>query len=293
MSIQTVAVVGSGFMGSGIAQVCAQSGFPVCLVDIDEQRLAHAQKSIRWSVEKLVSKGVVADAVDEVLGRVSTARHLEAAAEADLAIEAVYEQIALKQEVFAQLHHLCKAEAILASNTSTIPIAKLAQATKRPDRVIGMHFFGPVPLMRLLEITPNPRTDEAVTQSIVDFAYAVGKNPILVRQDIPGFLMNRIFGAMACEAIRLVERGAGSIEEIDQGMCDGFNMRVGPLCIADLAGLDISLNAFNVMHGLDPEYLPKAPALLERLVREGHLGAKSGQGFYIWDENGKRRGPAF
>lgn len=293
MSIQTVAVVGSGFMGSGIAQVCAQSGFPVCLIDVDEQRFARALKTIRWSVEKLVAKGVVADAVDEVLGRVSTARRLEAAADADLAIEAVYEQIALKQEVFAQLHHLCKAEAILASNTSTIPITKLAQATKRPDRVIGMHFFGPVPLMRLLEITPNPQTDETVTQTIVDFAYALGKNPILVRQDIPGFLMNRIFGAMACEAIRLVERGAGSIEEIDQGMCDGFNMRVGPLCIADLAGLDISLNAFNVMHSLDPEYAPKAPALLERLVREGHLGAKSGQGFYIWDENGKRHGPAF
>ena len=105
--------------------------------------------------------------------------------------------------------------------------------------------------------------------------------------------MNRIFGAMACEAIRLVERGAGSIGEIDQGMCDGFNMRVGPLCIADLAGLDISLNAFNVMHSLDPEYMPKAPALLERMVAEGNLGAKSGQGFYIWDESGKRRGPAF
>ncbi|MCC6489342.1 MAG: 3-hydroxyacyl-CoA dehydrogenase family protein [Candidatus Hydrogenedentes bacterium] len=293
MSIQTVAVVGSGFMGSGIAQVCAQSGFHVCLIDIDEQRFARALKSIRWSVEKLVSKGVVADAVDEVLNRISTARDLGAAAEADLVIEAVFEQIALKKEVFAQLQTLCKTEAILASNTSTIPITQLALATKRPGRVIGIHFFGPVPLMKLVEIIPNPQTDEAVTHAVLDFAYALGKNPILVRQDIPGFLMNRIFGAMACEAIRLVECGAGSIEEIDQGMCDGFNMRVGPLCIADLAGLDISLNAVNVMHSLDPEYTPKAPALLERMVSEGHLGAKTGQGFYIWDENGKRHGAAF
>ena len=293
MEFHRIAVVGSGFMGSGIAQVCAQAGFDVVLIDIDQKRLERACASIKWSVEKLASKGALPDTVDHVLDRVSTALSYDAAKGADLLIEAVYERIDLKLEVLAELDGICDTRTVFASNTSTIPITKLAAATKRPERFIGTHFFGPVPLMRLVEIIPNPKTDEEVVRAALDFAHAVGKNPVLVKQDIPGFLMNRIFGAMACEAVRLVERGAGSIEDIDNGMCDGFNMHVGPLCIADLAGLDVSLNAFNVMHDLDPTYAPKAPELLHKLVREGKLGAKTGEGFYLWDDHGKRLGPAF
>ncbi len=293
MKFHKVAIVGSGFMGCGIAQVCAQARFDVALIDIDPERLDRARRTIQWSVEKLVLKGAVTDSVDCILNRIETAMSYDAAADADLLIEAVYEAIDLKLKVLGELDAICNGNAVFASNTSTIPITRLAGATERPDRFIGMHFFGPVPLMRLVEVIPNPQTDETTIASVMDFASALGKNPVLVKQDIPGFLMNRIFGAMACEAVRLVERGVGSIEDIDRGMCDGFNMRVGPLCIADLAGLDVSLNAFNVMHELDPEYAPKAPELLHKLVGEGKLGAKSGEGFYRWDDNGKRLGPAF
>ncbi len=293
MGFKNIAIVGAGFMGSGIAQVCAQSGFKAVLIDLDEKRLTRARRSIAWSVDKLATKGALPDGVENVLKRITASVSLGAAKEADLVVEAVYEDITLKLDVLAKLDEMCRPQTILGSNTSTIPIAKLAGATMRPDQVIGIHFFGPVPLMRLVEIIPNPQTREDVTEAVLDFAYALGKNPVLVKQDIPGFIMNRIFGAMVCEAVRLVERGVGTIEEIDQGMCDGFNMRVGPLCIADLAGLDVSLNAFNVMHELDPGYSPKAPDLLVRLVSEGKLGAKSGEGFYIWAENGKRQGPAF
>ncbi|MCL4691514.1 MAG: 3-hydroxyacyl-CoA dehydrogenase family protein [Candidatus Hydrogenedentes bacterium] len=293
MEFQKIAIIGSGFMGSGIAQVCAQAGYQAVLVDIDELRLEKALESVEWSVGKLVSKGALKESMDTILGRIETASSYDAACDADLLIEAVYEEVNLKEKVLSELDEVCGLDTVFASNTSTIPITKLAAATNRANRVIGMHFFGPVPLMRLVEIIPNPQTTDEVVQAALEFARSVGKNPILVKEDIPGFLMNRIFGAMTCEAIRLLERGAGSIEDIDNGMCDGFSMHVGPLCIADLAGLDVSLNAFNVMHALDPDYAPVAPELLHRLVSEGKLGAKTGEGFYRWDEFGKRLGPAF
>jgi 3-hydroxybutyryl-CoA dehydrogenase len=292
MSIQSVAVIGSGFMGGGIAQVSAQAGYAVTLMDLDTSRTQHALQVIRWSVEKLSSKGFLKDAPDVVMGRIATTTDLNAARDVDLVVEAVFEKIDVKQEVLRKLDGICSSKTILGSNTSTIPITTLAEATKRPDRVIGIHFFGPVPLMRLVEIIPNPQTSKAVVDTVLAYGKAVGKSPVLVKKDIPGFLMNRVFGAMACEAMRLVESGAGSVEDIDQGMCDGFNMRMGPIGISDLAGLDISLNAFAVMHQLDPKSFTEPPAILVRLVKEGKLGAKTGEGFYRWSEDGKRLGPA-
>ncbi|GMU91357.1 MAG: 3-hydroxybutyryl-CoA dehydrogenase [Candidatus Hydrogenedentota bacterium] len=292
-TIQRIAVVGAGFMGSGIAQVCAQAGYTVALIDTSSAQLSRARRSIEWSVVKLESKALLDETAAKVLERIATSGELDAARDADLVVEAVFEDVDAKLGVFRVLDDLCGPDAILGSNTSTIPITRLASATRRPERVIGVHFFGPVPLMRLVEIIPHAGTKETVVEATVAFGRAVGKNPIVVKKDIPGFLMNRIFGVMACEAIRLLEDGAGSIEDIDQGMCDGFNLRVGPLCIADLAGLDIALNAFRVMHELDPARIPAPPALLEKLVRAGKFGAKSGEGFYRWAENGKRMGPAF
>ncbi|GMV99164.1 MAG: 3-hydroxybutyryl-CoA dehydrogenase [Candidatus Hydrogenedentota bacterium] len=293
MPIKTVAIVGSGFMGSGIAQVVSQAGCNVRLIDTSEISLAKAHAIIGWSLEKLASKNLVKEPVEAIFSRIVCTTDYGAASDVDLAIEAIYEDVELKQELFGQLDSLCSPDTILASNTSTIPITKLAAATKRAERVIGTHFFGPVPLMRLVEVIPNPATLPEVTDAVMAFARFVGKNPVLVKKDIPGFLMNRIFGAMSCEAMRLVEESAGTIVDIDQGMCDGFNLQAGPLAISDLAGLDICANAFSIMHEIDPARFPEIPEILKRLVREGKLGAKTGEGFYLWSPQGKRMGPAF
>ena len=291
--MKRVAVIGAGFMGSGIAQVSAQAGYAVTLVDVAEDRLEFARNAIAWSLSKLENKEQLDAPAAAVANRIQTSTEYTAANDADLVIEAVYEDRAIKLNAISTLDSICRSDTIIGSNTSTLPITQLASASKHPERVIGIHFFGPVPLMRLVEITPAPTTSQAVIDAVLAFGRSVGKNPVLVKKDVPGFLMNRIFGAMTCEAIRLVEDSVGSIDDIDQGMCDGFNFRVGPLCIADLAGLDIALNAFQVMHDLDPTRMPAPPALLVRLVSEGKFGAKSGEGFYRWEKNGKRLGPAF
>ena len=291
--MKRIAVIGAGFMGSGIAQVSAQAGYSVTLIDVAEDRLEFARNAIGWSLSKLENKEQLGAPASVVADRIHTSTAYESAHDADLIVEAVYEDRETKLTAIRTLDSICRSDAIIGSNTSTIPITQLAAASKHPERVIGIHFFGPVPLMRLVEITPAPTTSQSVIDTVKDFGLSVGKNPVLVKKDVPGFLMNRIFGAMTCEAIRLVEDGVGSIEDIDQGMCDGFNFRVGPLCIADLAGLDIALNAFQVMHDLDPSRMPAPPALLRQMVDEGKLGAKSGEGFYRWGKNGKRLGAAF
>ncbi|MBX7257761.1 MAG: 3-hydroxyacyl-CoA dehydrogenase family protein [Candidatus Hydrogenedentes bacterium] len=283
MTLKRIGVVGAGFMGTGIAQVCAQARLDIVLVDVRESQLDRALKTIAWSLNKLAEKGLLDESPKSILNRIVPSPTYDACADADLVVEAVFEELHAKHEVLTQLATICPASTILGSNTSTIPITRLAENMKAPERVIGIHFFGPVPLMKLVEIVPHAATRAAVTQRVLEFIRALGKNPVLVKQDIPGFLMNRIFGVMAIEAIRLVETGAGSVADIDQGMCDGFNMRVGPLAIADAAGLDIMLNACRVMHELDPSRIPEPPALLVDLVKAGNLGAKSGQGFYRWD----------
>jgi 3-hydroxybutyryl-CoA dehydrogenase len=291
MAIQNVAVVGGGFMGSGIAQVAAQSGHAVTLIDPDPQQLEKGRATIAWSAERLHKKKFIPDDADTVLGRINSTNDRSGCADADLVIEAVYEDVAVKHEVLAELDGLCSKNTILASNTSTIPITKLSEVTQRG--VIGTHFFGPVPMMKLVEIIPTETTPLEHVETVTAFCKKVGKNPILVQKDIPGFLMNRIFGAMTCEAMRLVESGAGSVEDIDQGMQDGFNMRLGPLAISDMSGLDIALNAFHVMAELDSEHMTEPPAVLKRLVEQGKLGMKTGEGFYKYDEKGRRLGPAF
>ncbi len=291
MDIDSVAVVGAGFMGGGVAQVCAQAGLGVRLIDVAEDRLEKAQKAIRWSVEKLVSKGRLDEPADAILERLATSTSLDATADADLVIEAVFEDFETKKGVFRALNGLCKPGAILGSNTSTIPITQIAGTTDRADRVIGVHFFGPVPLMRLVEIIPNPKTSQDVVDTILEFGRRVGKRPILVKKDVPGFLMNRIFGGMTFWALKCLEDGIGSAQDIDQGLCDGFNLNVGPLEIADRAGIDITFHAMRVPHELEPENMPAPPAILERMIGEGKLGVKTGEGFFRYDEHGKRLAP--
>jgi 3-hydroxybutyryl-CoA dehydrogenase len=289
-TITNVAVIGAGYMGSGIAQTCAQAGFTVTLIDSQKKALETAAKRMTWSVEKFAAKGKLDEGASAVLARLTYGTDLTLLASADLVIEAIYENREAKEAVL-RAAETAAPSAILGSNTSTIPITLLAECLARPEHFLGIHFFGPVPLMKLVEVIRGDATSDTTLDTIVAFTRSLGKNPVIVNKDVPGFIMNRLLGAMAIEAIRLVEDGIAAVDDVDEGMCDGFNLRIGPLAICDNAGLDICLNAFRVMHDLDPERMAAPPALLERLVADGKLGAKSGEGFYTYDAQGKRIAP--
>ncbi len=293
MPIQKIGVVGAGFMGTGIAQTSAMAGMPVIIADQDIETVTRGLEKTRWSLEKLHRKGDITEQPEVIMQRITPTTDMEGFAGCDLIIEAVYEDPGIKEAIFAKLDEWASPHALLASNTSTIPITRIAAATKRPERVIGLHFFGPVPMMKLLEIVRGEKTSDETLHASLEYARAIGKNPVVVNKDVPGFLMNRVFGAMVLEAMRLVDEGIGTAADIDQGMCDGFNMRRGPIAIADSAGLDITFFAFSLIHQLEPNRFPECPPVLARLVSEGKLGRKTGEGFYKWDDEGRIIGPAF
>jgi 3-hydroxybutyryl-CoA dehydrogenase len=292
MQNRRVLVIGSGYMGSGIAQVVAQSGFSVTLVDSDAGALARGLDSIRSSLEKLASKGRLAEPPQRVLARIKALPEISYDQEIGWVIEAVFEDIEVKGPLFGQLDSIFPPEVILASNTSGIPITELASWTANPERVIGLHFFGPVPMMQLVEVIRGRRTADHVQSRSIEFVRALGKTPLVVRADVPGFVVNRILGAAINEAIRLIEWGIASPEDIDQGMKLGLNWKVGPLEIADNAGLDTVLRATVAQFLLNPTPERAPSELLLRLVRGGRLGKKSGEGFYRYDEHGRRIGPS-
>ena len=286
--MERVLVVGAGFMGSGIAQVAAQAGYQVHLVDIEPAVVDRALKDIRWSVEKLAAKGVLKESPQQVLARISTEKDLASAAEVDWVIEAAPEEEELKRGIFRELDRISRPETILATNTSSIPITRLAASTTRPARVLGLHFFGPVPLMRLVEVVKGEKTSVEVFERGVSFVQSLGKTPLRVQRDIPGFVMNRIFSAAFREAVELVEQGIATPEDIDVGMRLGYGWNVGPFEIADIAGLDTVARVGRSMHALGAEHLALTSDLIERMVAEGRLGRKVGKGFYRYSPEGKR-----
>ena len=286
MTIRRIAVIGAGTMGHGIAYVAAASGYEVRLADADTATLATGIRRIAEAFDRAIERGkATPESRDASLARVTSAAQAnEAAREADLVIEAVPERLELKQSIFSDLEATVSPEAILASNTSSLSITRIAQGLVHPERVVGLHFFNPVPVMRLLEIVRGERTTDAVVATSRAFATSLGKTPIVVH-DTPGFATSRLGVVLGLEAIRMLEQGVASAEDIDRAMELGYNHPMGPLRLTDVVGLDVRLAIAEHLHATFGDDTYRPPALLRRLVSEGKLGRKSGQGFYSWEKD--------
>jgi len=278
-----LAVIGAGLMGAGIAQVAAQAGWEVTLRDLDDAAVQRGLAGIRRSLERFATKGAIAaEDVDKAVARITPTTDLEAAADADVVVEAVFEKLELKQSVFRDLDRICKGDAVLATNTSAIPVTQIASVTERPESVVGTHFFSPVPMMKLCELVRGYKTSDETLARARAFAEEVGKTCIVVNRDIAGFVTTRLIAALVVEAVKLVESGVVSAEDLDTACRLGFGHPMGPLATTDMTGVDVLVNATRNIYNdtADEKFFP--PELLIRMVTAGDLGRKTGQGFYSY-----------
>jgi len=279
-----LAVVGAGLMGSGIAQVSAVAGHDVVLRDVSDEALGRGRAAIEKSLSRFVTKGTLQQSdAEAALALITTTTDLDAAGTADMVVEAAFESIEVKQEVFRELDRICKDGAVLGTNTSAIPITKIAAVTERPEAVVGTHFFSPVPMMALCELVRGYKTSDETLDAARAFAEGVGKTCVVVNRDVAGFVTTRLICALAMEAVRLVENGVASAEDIDTACKLGFGHAMGPLATTDLTGVDILRNASMNIYAdtADEKFFP--PESLSRMVAAGDLGRKTGQGFYSYD----------
>jgi 3-hydroxybutyryl-CoA dehydrogenase len=286
MEIKTIGVLGAGVMGNGIAQVAAMAGYNVIMRDIEDRFVQGGLKNIDKFLSKSVEKGkMTADQKSGIMGKITGTTDMGAMKDVDIVIEVIIEVMDVKKKVFAELDGICKPEVILASNTSSMSITEIAAATKRPDKVVGMHFFNPVPLMKLVEVIRGVGTNDETTAVTIDLAKKLGKEPVEVRVDVPGFLANRLMIANAIEAIKLFEQGIASKEDIDKAAKLGLNYPMGPFELMDLTGIDINYHVMDYFY----KELPKEnkwdpPLAIKNMVRAGLLGRKTGKGWYDYSK---------